>query len=203
MRISIIHTVANLCFIYKFIGVCITVSLKAVTVYQVTKIPGWCSSQSADIVELMLRKMRTACAEERHVLIRSRELSERSAPMNTLWKQLVNCTPRSALPRTLVPLAPPKGRSLCGREGLTCPGDAQPHAASTRCPTKGHSVGAGVRRAQPLAAQILQNKQTSSQGDCLFIKLFHFLVYKINTSGYTCYVTFYAYTSSTTIRCFY
>ena len=74
---------------------------------------------------------------------------------------------------------------------------------STRSPTEGHSVGVGVPRAPPLAAQILQNKQTSSQGDCLFIKLFHFLVYKINNSGYTCYVTFYAYTSSTTIRCFY
>lgn len=94
MRISIIHTVTNLCFIYRFIGVYIPVSLKAVTVYQVTKIPGWCSSQSADTVELMLRKMRTICAEERRVLIHPRELSKRSAPMNTLWKQLVNCTPK-------------------------------------------------------------------------------------------------------------
>ena len=58
---------------------------------QVTKIPGWCSSQS---VELTLRKIRTTGAEECRVLIRSRELSKRSAPVNTLWKQLVNCTPK-------------------------------------------------------------------------------------------------------------
>lgn len=94
MRISIIDTVANLCFIYKFIVVNIPVSLKAVTVYQVTKIPGWCSSQSTDTIELMLRKMRTTCAEERRVLICSWELSMRSAPVNTLWKRLVNCTPK-------------------------------------------------------------------------------------------------------------
>lgn len=94
MRISIIHTVANLRFIYKFIGVYIAVSLKAVTVYQVTKIPGWWSSQSTDTIELMLRKMRTTGAKEHRVLINSRELSKRSAPMNALWKQLVNCTPK-------------------------------------------------------------------------------------------------------------
>ena len=94
MRISIIDTVANLCFIYKFIVVYIPVSLKAVTVYQVTKIPGWCSPQSTDTIELMLRKMRTTCAEERRVLIHSRQLSMRSAPVNTLWKWLVNCTPK-------------------------------------------------------------------------------------------------------------
>lgn len=108
--------------------------------------------------------------------------------------------------RTSAPVVPAKGHSLWGREELTCPGGAQSHAASSRCPTKGCSIGAGIPRVQPLAAQILQNKQTSSQGDCLFIKLFNssnFLVYKINTSGYTHYVTFYDDTSSTTIRCFY
>lgn len=196
MRISIIDTVANLCFIYKFIVVNIPVSLKAITVYQVTKIPGWCSSQSTDTIELMLRKLRTTCAEERHVLIRSWELSMRPAPVNTLWKRLVNCTPK--ISAVLGPWFP---WSLL--RAVRCEG-GKGWPVLVLSPTQ--PVGAGSPRAQPLAAQILQHQQTSSQGDCFFIKLFNssnFLVYKINTSGYTRYVTFYDDTSSTTIRCFY
>lgn len=144
----------------------------------------------------MLRKLRTTCAEERHVLIHSWELSMRPAPVNTLWKRLVNCTPK--ISAVLGPWFP---WSLL--RAVRCEG-GKGWPVLVLSPTQ--PVGAGSPRAQPLAAQILQHQQTSSQGDCFFIKLFNssnFLVYKINTSGYTRYVTFYDDTSSTTIRCFY
>lgn len=213
-----IYTVTNLYLTYNYIVVeYIWIPLKAITtVYQIT--PGQFSSQTIDWINAKQDEVNLCWGASCCHLFwgAQHEISDREDAVKVAGWTLPHVHQDQSRPRTLSPQVLPEDHSSWGREELPRPGGAHSHAATAGCCIKGHSIS--IPRTQPLAFWQLEfcrtNRCSSGSDPCLAFPILtafflnylfnssNSLVYKINISGYTHYVTFYADKSRTTIRCF-